>query len=67
MAKSLRFRTILRLPLATVIFVAGWCLYIVGSYKTKSKAVLKPIKQATDGIEFTLWPTKEQEVPIIKK
>lgn len=63
MSKLQGFRTILGLSLATMIFVVGWGLYIVGSHKTKTNAVSKPIKQATDGIEFTVWPSKEQEVP----
>jgi hypothetical protein len=67
MAKLLVFRTLLGLVLAPIIFLIGWSLYIVGSHNTKPKAVLKAIKLATDGIEFTLWPTKGHEVPIIKK
>jgi len=64
MVRRSRFRAILALPFAAMLFLVGWGLYIAGSHKTVRKVTLKPAKQAADEIEFGVLQPDTQKVAI---
>jgi hypothetical protein len=64
MVRRYRFKAILALPFAAILFLVGWGLYKVGSHKTARKVTLKPEKQDVDGIEFVIMEPETKKVTI---
>jgi hypothetical protein len=64
MVRRSRFRAILALPFAAILFLIGWGLSSAGSRKIDRKVTLKPAKQEADEIKFTVLQPDIEKVAV---
>ncbi len=65
MPKRSKFQILLSIPLAIMMFLAGWLLYYGGTTKVKSKPV-KTRKKDVNNVQFRLLAAEEKEIAIAK-
>lgn len=66
MVKKSKFQILLSIPLAIMMFIAGWCLYYGGTAKIKSKPV-KARKKEVGNVQFRLLAAEEKEIAVAKQ